>query len=193
MIPGIFVAAGEGRRFGSQKLISIIEKEPVIIKGLRSCIQSDLNKIIVVLGYESEKVKAIIEEYFPENEKLIIMVNPDYRKGIISSLNAGLRLLGSETENVMMILADMPFVRYETINKLIGFRERNKMIIPEVNGVYTHPRIIPESLFAEFFKLERFTSGKDVIRKNRGLIKTIIFDNVDEFLDIDTKKDLEKL
>ena len=66
------------------------------------------------------------------------------------------------------------------------------MIIPEVNGSYNHPRIIPSCLFPDFFGLDQLNSGKDVLSKNRGRIKTVIFENGEEFLDIDSKNDLSK-
>ena len=192
MIPGIFLAAGLGSRFGSQKLTTLIGGEPLIVKGLRSCIRSDLIEIIVVLGYEAEKLKKLINEYFPDNKKLRTIVNNDYSKGMISSFNSGLGILDKNTKEVMMILADMPFVSSSTINKLIVSRNGEKMIIPEVNGSYTHPRIIPSCLFPAFFGLDQLNSGKDVLSKNRGRIKTVIFENGEEFMDIDSKNDLSK-
>ena len=193
MLPGIFLAAGTGQRFGSQKLTYPFENEPIIVRGLRSCIQSELNEIIVVLGYESEKVKKVIEEYFPGNKKLRTIINHDFSKGMISSFNSGLEILDRESEGVMMILADMPFVSSSVINKLIESWNGDEMIIPEVNGSYTHPRIIPSCLFPAFLGLDQFNSGKDILNKNRNKIKTVIFENSREFMDIDSKNDLIKL
>ena len=164
MLPGIFLAAGKGKRFGSQKLTYPFKNEPLIVRGLRSCIQSELNEIIVVLGYESDKVKKVIEEYFSGNKKLRIIINNDFSKGMISSFNSGLEILDREAKGVMMILADMPFISSSAINKLIESWNGDEMIIPEVNGSYTHPRIIPSCLFPAFLGLDQFNSGKDILK-----------------------------
>ncbi len=192
MLPGIFLAAGIGRRFGSQKLTYPFENEPLIVRGMRSCIQSELSEIIIVLGYEAEKVKKVIGEYFPGNKKLRIIINNNFSEGMISSFNSGLEILDRETEGVMMVLADMPFISSSVINKLIESWNGNEIIIPEVNGSYTHPRIIPSCLFSAFLDLGQFNSGKDVLTKNRNKIKTIVFENSGEFMDIDSKNDLIK-
>ncbi len=191
MLPGIFLAAGLGERFGSQKLIYPFENEPLLVRGLRSCIRSKLSEIIIVLGYESGEVKQIIEEYFPGDQKLRIIKNKDFSKGMISSFNSGLELLDGKTRGVMMIFADMPFVSSSTINKLIESWNGNEMIIPEVNGSYTHPRIIPSFLFPDFLGLDQFNTGKDIIRDNRDKIKTVVFENREEFMDVDSKSDLK--
>jgi len=192
MIPGIFLAAGRGERFGSQKLLSLIRDKPVIIMGLENCLNSKLSKIIVVLGFQSEKVDKVIRAYFPEDRKLQVIVNPDYQQGIISSFNSGLSCLEEDAEGAMMILADMPFIRTFTINRLIGSWGGNDIVLPELNGKPSHPRIFPAAVFPEFLQAGQFNSGKDILNNNRNRIKSVLFDNEPEFRDIDTKSDLMK-
>jgi len=190
MIPGIYLAAGSGERFGSQKLLSIIGGRPVIIRGLESCLNSGLSEIIVVLGFESEKVDQVIREHFPGNKKLQTMVNPDYKQGIISSFNSGLSCIKEDAEGAMMILADMPFIKSSTINRLIGSWRGNEIVMPELNGKPSHPRIFPADIFPEFLQSDQFISGKEILFKNRNRIKSVVFENDQEFRDIDTKSDL---
>lgn len=192
MLPGIFLAAGIGKRFGSQKLTYCFENEPLLVRGLRSCIRSELDEIIVVIGYEAEKVKKVIEQYFPGNQKLRITINNSFSEGMISSFNSGLEILDKNSRGVMMILADMPFVRSSTINKLIESWNGDEMIIPEVNGNFAHPRIIPSCLFPDFLGLDQLNSGKEILEKSRNKVKTVVFENSDEFKDIDSKNDLKK-
>jgi len=192
MLPGIFLAAGISKRFGSLKLIYPFKNEPLLVRGLRSCVRSELKEVIVVLGYEAEKVKKVIEEYFPGNQKLRTTINDNFSEGMISSFNSGLEILDKGTRGVMMILADMPFISASTINKLIDSWNGDDMIIPEVNGSFTHPRIIPSCLFPAFLGLDQFNSGKDILVKNKNKIKTVVFENKGEFIDIDKKNDLKK-
>ncbi len=189
MIPGIFLAAGEGKRFGPDKLLTPLDGEPIIVKSLKASTGSSLEEIIVVLGHESEKIKTVIEDYFRDCRKLKFIVNPDYREGMISSLNSGLSDLGDVT-GAMMILGDMPYVRSDTIDKLIRSWNGKDFLVPEVNGNMTHPRIIPSSLFEDFIESDLLSSGKEILKKNLIKVKTVLFRNGDQFRDIDLKSDL---
>jgi len=193
IISGVFLAAGAGVRFGSQKILADMDGVSVIVKGLKSCTASDLDEIIVVLGYKSNEVREEIEKYFPDNNKLRIAVNQNYSKGLISSFNTGLKLLSVKCTGAMMLLGDMPFVSTETINCLIAVSEVNKIILPEVDGKFFHPRIIPSEIFHDFLELEEQNSGKDILNRNRNIIKSVVFENKYEFYDIDTKDDLPNL
>ncbi len=190
MVPGIFLAAGEGKRFGPGKLLSRVDGEPLIVKSLRASVDSTLEEIYVVIGHDADKIKKVIEIFFQSCRKIKIVVNPDYGKGMISSLNTGLSELRDGTSGVMMILGDMPFVSSDVIDRLIRSWNGSDFLIPEVNGKKTHPRIIPASIFKDFQKTESLISGKEILDKNRRIIKTVLFRDEKEFRDIDLKSDL---
>ena len=190
MIPGIFLAAGEGKRFSSGKLLSLIDGKPLIIRSLKASVESSLEEVFVVLGHQAEIIRKTVEDYFQENGKLKFLINPDYEKGMISSLNKGLAELREGASGTVMILGDMPFVKSYTIDKLIRSWNGKEFLIPEVNGKKTHPRIIPVSVFKDFLEMEILRSGKEVLEKNRTIIKTLSFRNEKEFRDIDVKSDI---
>ena len=63
MISAIILAAGQSKRIVQEnKLLKIYKKKPLINHALNSVIKSKVSKIIIVLGYESHKVKKIISE-----------------------------------------------------------------------------------------------------------------------------------
>ncbi|MEN8222756.1 MAG: nucleotidyltransferase family protein [Acidobacteriota bacterium] len=190
MVAGIFLAAGEGRRFGSGKLLSPVDGVPVIVRSLKASVESSLGEIIVVLGHEADLIEKKIREYFAGTGKLRIVINSNFKEGMISSLNCGLKELKEGTDGAMMILGDMPFVRSDTINKLIRSWNGRDFLIPEVNGKKVHPRIIPEAVFKDFQELDSLGSGKAVLEKNRNIIKTVAFRSEKEFRDIDLRSDL---
>ena len=62
MISAIILAAGQSKRIVKEnKLLKIYKKKPLINHALNSVIKSKVSKIIIVLGYESHKVKKIIK------------------------------------------------------------------------------------------------------------------------------------
>jgi len=190
MIPGILLAAGSGTRFGSQKLLALTAGRPVIVRTLENCLFSGLSDIFLILGHESEKVKAVIGQYFSGEKRVNIVFNPDYQRGIISSFISGLSQLSGRSTGAMMLLADMPFVRPATIDRLMTSWNGSDILLPEVNGRTTHPRIFPADVFDDFFRSGQMRTGREILIRNRARIKTIGFGNDQEFRDIDTVEDL---
>ncbi len=193
MIKGIYLAAGSGKRFGSQKMLTLLDGIPLFIHSLKSCVFSELEKIIVVLGFEAEKMEREIRKFFPNKKKIIIVINPEYRKGLISSFNAGLKETGKKVEGVMMILGDMPFVNSKTVNRILDHRVPGKFIIPDINGRLAHPRIIPVEFFDDFLNLGSVDSGKSIISEHKDSVVRVKFNDELIFKDIDTKIQLGKI
>ena len=58
MISAILLAAGQSKRLeGENKLIKYFKNKPLINHSIDALIKSKVNKIIIVLGYQSNKVK----------------------------------------------------------------------------------------------------------------------------------------
>ena len=58
MISAIFLAAGQSKRIEKEnKLLKIYKRKPLINHSLKPLIKSKIEKIIIVLGFEKNKVK----------------------------------------------------------------------------------------------------------------------------------------
>lgn len=185
-IPCVFLGAGEGRRFGSQKLLYPINGKPLIYHGLKSCVESSLKYIIVVLGDGADLVKGEIDRYFPGEEKIRMVLNKNHKHGMMSSFKMGIKNCGDNCDGLMMYLGDMPFVCTETINSLINIWRKERFVIPKVDNIFKHPRIIPSCSFQDFFELKGNEKGGKILKKFKENIDEVIFKNGDEFRDIDT-------
>ena len=63
MISSILLAAGQSKRFKNEnKLTKVYKNKPLINHILSSLIRSEINKIILVLGYEASKIKKFQEK-----------------------------------------------------------------------------------------------------------------------------------
>ena len=61
MISAIILAAGQSKRLIKEnKLLKIYKKKPLLNHAINSVIKSKASKIIIVLGYESNKVKKFL-------------------------------------------------------------------------------------------------------------------------------------
>ena len=80
MISAILLAAGQSKRILKEnKLVKIYKGKPLINHILESLIKSKIQKIIIVLGYEGNKVKKTTLK----SKKIIFVVNKNYKKRYI--------------------------------------------------------------------------------------------------------------
>ena len=81
-VAGIILAAGASRRMGSvNKLLASIAGKPLVWHAVESFVAASLSPIIVVVGYESDKVAAALEGL---PVQLVFNSDPANRAGIIS-------------------------------------------------------------------------------------------------------------
>src|ERR1019366_5597105 len=74
--------------------------------------------------------------------------NPDYRKGMLTSLQAGLRAVPDDCDAVCFTLVDHPAVAPSTVDAL--FRANAPIVIPRREGKRGHPVLVRREIMAEF-------------------------------------------
>ena len=63
MIKAILLAAGQSKRLKSEnKLIKLYKKKSLINHSLNALYKSKINKVIIVLGYQKNELKKIIQK-----------------------------------------------------------------------------------------------------------------------------------
>ena len=193
MITGIFLAAGQSMRFGSDKLLHDLDGRPMVAHSLAAAVKSRLPEIVVVVGSDASALEHVVRGVPGAPDRIRIVRNEHAERGMMSSLKHGLRALGSASDAAMVILADMPYVTAELIDSLVEkFEDTNGIVIPECDGVFYHPRVIPKRLFSEFLALADDGQGQSVIDKHGEDIVTVTVQKKTSFIDIDEARDLER-
>jgi len=194
MIAGIFLAAGQSRRFGVHKLLLEINDRPLVYYSLKNCLDSMLPEVSVVLGAQMEGLKEAIGRFFMDTAKINIIVNKGYERGMMSSLKKGIQSINPHYRGAMVLLADMPLVTHEIIDHLVCvFEEENKIIIPEHLGEIYHPRIIPARVFPDFLRLEDGEKGTKVLEEHSEEIVRVTIGGRMNYVDIDHLDDFESI
>lgn len=192
MIAGVFLAAGRGERFGSNKLLHDVRGKPVVFYSLKSCVQSSLPRIYVVTDAGDRSVSPVVERHFPGNKKISIVQNASPERGMMSSLKLGIEAAG-DADGVMVCLADMPQVTPGLINTILGAFEKGKIILPVLENRPRHPRILPREIFSDFLRLDDDKKGTEVLVRHEDKIVRLETGNSASYLDVDSLSDLEKL
>jgi len=139
MIWAMILAAGESRRMGEPKLLLPFGKKTIIETVIDSVIQSKAEGILVVLGSNREKIEKRIK-----NLPLEMTFNPDFRKGMLSSVQRGFQTLPEDAHAFLVILGDQPSISSTVIDKVIdAYKKTGKgIVLPVYKKERGHPVLI---------------------------------------------------
>jgi CTP:molybdopterin cytidylyltransferase MocA len=101
----------------------------------------------VVLGAGAEVIRAIAKL-----DASVVVLNPDWEQGQLSSICAGIRSLeGIETDGIVLCPVDHPLVSARLVSELIEsfYEARKSIVVPTYKGRRGHPAIFSSELFGE--------------------------------------------
>ena len=191
---GIILAAGASTRFGQPKQLLRLKDRCLLEWVLDAALNSELSKIILVLGYAHQKIQQALGNKL-QHAKLRIEVNPDYRKGQSHSLQVGLSSVINAFPAVMFLLADQPLVDAPTLNCLLNrFWSADKDIgIPTFCGRRGSPSIFSQKFYKHIMEIKGDIGARQIIKTHPERVLEIEVKNPLFFLDIDTPEDFEKI
>ena len=189
-IAAVVLAAGASTRMGTAKQLLQIDGRPLVQHVLDNVQRSGVGEIILVLGHSAA---AIQRELKLEGAKVVL--NENFLQGMGTSLKSGLARVDSQVQAALIILADQPFVRPETLDQLIAAHERTRaqIVIPTYRGFRGNPVLLDRSVFPEVMGLSGDIGCRAIFGEHQdGIVKLEVGD-VGILLDIDQKKDYESL
>jgi molybdenum cofactor cytidylyltransferase len=147
--------------------------------------------LIVVLGHHAAEIAATL----PAADGLCVAANPDYQRGMLTSLQTGLRAVGGDAPAILFTLVDHPAVRAETVDHLVAefFREQPALVIPRYGGRRGHPVLLSPQIAREILALAPESSAKEVIHAHRGETRFLDVDDAGILQDIDLPAEYEAL
>lgn len=168
---------------GQPKLLLSWDQSTILERTLDNLLNSKIAEVIVVLGPEIKKMTHLIANRQPS-----VVVNSNYRKGMSTSIIAGLGLISDQSEGIMLTLADQPFVDSLTINHLIEAFGTNKkgITIPVYQGRRGHPVIFATRYKDELLRLKGDTGGREIIDRHPEDVLEVSVNCEGVCLDIDT-------
>jgi molybdenum cofactor cytidylyltransferase len=139
--------------------------------------------VIVVLGHQSDQIRSGIEHA----SEAIFAVNPDPERGMLSSLQCGLKALPAGTEAAMFTPVDHPNLQAATLEKLaVQFEtERAPVTVPTYDGQHGHPVCIARAVADELLALPPSAMASDVIHKYVSRTSYIAVDDPAVTTDVD--------
>ena len=171
---------------GRIKQILPLGNSTILEQTLDRYLNSISKEFILVLGKGFKSIMELVA-YKP----IKIIVNHDYSKGISTSIKAGLALISSESDGILLALADQPFINTTTINHIImAFSRCNKgIIIPVYKGNRGNPVLFSVKYKHELLSLSGDIGGREILKKYGEDIYEISVDCKGVLIDIDTDND----
>ncbi len=190
MISAIILAAGESRRMGVQnKLLLQIDSEVLIRKFVKSVSNSLVDAVLVVVGFEAEKIKAVLHD-----QAVKFVENHRYEEGMTTSIQSGVKASSNESTGLMICLADMPFAETSDLNLLIqafnDYRstESSLIIVPVFQGRRGNPVLFSE-VFRDKILTHKGEGCREIVRQFPHYVKEVSMENDNLLRDIDTPED----
>ncbi len=183
MISAVILAAGESRRMGQVKQLMPLGDSTILEQVIDNVMNSNVNELIVVLGYKAEEVKKTIR-----SKQVKTVINPDYVQGMSTSIVAGIKMVNRDTRAVMIVLGDQPFIDSKTINDLItAFSINDKgIVIPVFQGRRGNPVIFSIKYKNELLNLKGDIGGRDIVSRNPDDVQELMVNCEGVLTDIDT-------
>lgn len=191
MICGIILAAGEGKRMGKVKLTLPLGDKQLIEWVLQAVKLAPLDKYFLVVRPEDKEMIKIGESWGAE-----IVLNPEYRSGMSSSIRKALDQISSEVvEGIFILLGDQPLINPSIIYKMLKafIPGKREIVVPFYKDKQGNPVLFDNYWKEELMKLSGDVGGRVLIKAHPERIKRIKIPDESIFIDIDREEDYLKI
>jgi molybdenum cofactor cytidylyltransferase len=187
----IILAAGRSARLGSPKQLLSYRGKTLLQHSIDTALESMASQILVVLGSKKDSIKKEIEQ-----TQIFILENSSWESGMASSISCGitnLQIIAPESEAVILMVCDQPFVNAKLLNNLITKHKDSKQSIVASSYANTlgTPALFHKSLFVELLALQGESGAKSLIKKYSQQVGFVSFDQGS--IDIDTRENYRNL
>jgi molybdenum cofactor cytidylyltransferase len=185
MISAVILSAGESSRMGRPKALLPIDGQTFIERIVASLKLGGIERIVVVLGFNAEELRRQTDHLAVD-----VLINPDYQRGQLSSLQVAVRHLQTDTKchGMMVHLVDHPYIDPQLVQLMLRRFDESKplIVVPRYRGKRGHPVIFSRALFAELLDAPLDQGAKAVVNAHLGETLEIDTENEGITLDIDT-------
>lgn len=155
-------------------------------------LNSVCDKVIIVTGHKANEVKEDINQ-LNINSKIEFVINPEYEKGMFTSLQAGLTK-AMESDWIIYHFVDQPGLPLEFYKEFVKqIDDKYNWIQPKINEQKGHPVLIHKSLIQYILSSSADSNLREI--SNDLIVKKKFWGCGYEeiFQDIDTEEDYSEL
>ena len=160
MLTAVILSGGASSRMGSPKALLPYQGRPFLEHLLEITTRPEIIARKVVLGADADSIAKAIP--LKANE---IVINPNWEKGQLSSIQAGVRKLPAGTDGMLLFLIDHPLISSALVGELIAdfYKSKKPIVLPVYEGRRGHPVIFSASLYDELLRAPLETGARAVV------------------------------
>ncbi len=186
----LYLASGNSRRFGENKLLFELGGRPLYCYGLEKLYDLIKNRGDCTLRAVSryEEVRSFANEL-----GILATDSPESDKGISYTIKAGLYALGDvpEEDYILFAAADQPYISPVSVERLLMQAKQGVEAASLAFGDRPgNPVLFSARLIPELLALEGDTGGRAVLKKHHCVY--VQAESEAELSDIDTREDLQQ-
>ena len=182
-VVGIVLAAGAGARFGGGKAVARFRGERLVDRAVGTLAAGGCDRVLVVVG--AQDLGAV--------RHATLVLNPEWRSGMGSSLRAGLEAAGN-AEAVVVILVDQPLIGAEAVRRLIGaWRDGAPIAVAAYDGDRAHPVLFGRAAVADLLPTLTGDAGARAFLDARADVVVVECGDTGRPDDVDTVEALRRL
>lgn len=185
----IILAAGKSKRFGSDKRQALIAGTPLLL----STVQAYAKLVYPIVVVVSNDLSAPLMNKISSYGKTVSMPErlSESAAGMGDSLAIGIqKAIALEWDAALIALGDMPFIQYDTLNKVAQALTCNHAVVPVYDKRWGHPVGFQRSLFAPLAELRGDRGARRILELSQP--KEIPVNDPGVLIDIDTPDQLAR-
>lgn len=174
---------------GFPKALLEVEGVPFVAR-LAAAMLQVVPRLLVVVGAHAERVRTAI----PTDPRISVVPNPDWPRGQLSSIRAGVRAGAREGDAVMIHLTDHPTVTADTFRAVASAycTSKKPIVIARHQGRRGHPVLFDRSMFTELLDAPEDQGARVVVNADPARVQYVDVDDPGILLDLDTPQDLAR-
>lgn len=195
-IAGIYLAAGNSSRMGTNKLALPVGTKTLGSLAVETVLQSSLHRMYIITKDNDDR--SWLSPEVQSHVKCTIIPCVDAHEGQANSLRCGIRQAQiDQMEAVLIMLADQPFVTVQMIEEMITCAKENpacRFVATTLEGTIVPPVLFPSAMYSDLLQLRGDMGAKTILQGDflqRGKLlpcrdQRLVFD-------IDTKEQYKQL
>ena len=149
---GIVLAAGFSSRMGAFKPLLPLGSRTVVETAVSTLRDGGVDEVVVVSGHEAARLRPVLDRLGVREAH-----NPDFERGMYSSVITGVAALGGEVEGFFLLPCDVPLAGVVTVQLLAEARATAgdpDVCYPVHGGRRGHPPLLSGRLIPEILREE---------------------------------------
>lgn len=183
-VAGLVLAAGDGRRLGRPKALVELAGVTLLDRAVGALRDGGVAEVLVVSGAQPLEPAGVL-----------VVDNPDWGRGMGTSLQAGLAALaGRPADAAVLMVVDTPGIGAAVVRRLVAaYRGGATVVVATYGGQRRNPVLVAREHWAEVGRLAAGDVGaRPFLAAHPELVTSVECGDVGDPADVDTPEDLAR-